>query len=266
MVSEWMKNRNIKEFVKAHPDWNRPELVRFLLMAIVSLTIEDVITVAWRRNRGADLHARPGCNPWGSERGTCLDPIVVLLCPDLANSKANILINNNCQPCLADFANLNLLGALSDQTSASIESDNAFSETIRWMSPELLDPDAFGLKRNRPTKESDCYALGMVMYEVLTGRAPFASLKDFMIARMVLDGKRPERPSGALWEWFPGSIWEMLGHCWAHQPNDRPGLDAVLLCLQHTAQQWIPPPDTETDSDNQSCITANRPGVSSMLC
>jgi len=35
------------------------------------------------------------------------------------------------------------------------------------MSPELLDPDKFGLEDSRPTKESDCYALGMVIYEVL---------------------------------------------------------------------------------------------------
>ena len=32
------------------------------------------------------------------------------------------------------------------------------------MSPELLDPDRFGA--NGPTRESDCYALGMVIYEV----------------------------------------------------------------------------------------------------
>jgi hypothetical protein len=38
--------------------------------------------------------------------------------------------------------------------------------THRWMSPELLDPDRFGAKDWRPTKQSDCYALGMVVYEV----------------------------------------------------------------------------------------------------
>jgi len=37
--------------------------------------------------------------------------------------------------------------------------------TIRWMSPELLDPTHFG-SNGRPTRESDCYALGMVVYEV----------------------------------------------------------------------------------------------------
>ena len=41
--------------------------------------------------------------------------------------------------------------------------------TYRWMSPELLDPERFGMSAtgdNRPTKQSDCYALGMVIYEV----------------------------------------------------------------------------------------------------
>ena len=38
--------------------------------------------------------------------------------------------------------------------------------TVRWMSPELLDPDRFGIADDRPTKASDCYALGMVVYEV----------------------------------------------------------------------------------------------------
>jgi len=37
------------------------------------------------------------------------------------------------------------------------------------MSPELLHPERFGIPEsedNRPTRQSDCYALGMVIYEV----------------------------------------------------------------------------------------------------
>ena len=36
------------------------------------------------------------------------------------------------------------------------------------MSPELLDPDRFEITDYRPTKQSDCYAFGMVIYEVRT--------------------------------------------------------------------------------------------------
>jgi len=36
------------------------------------------------------------------------------------------------------------------------------------MSPELLHPEGFEIPKseNRPTRQSDCYALGMVIYEV----------------------------------------------------------------------------------------------------
>jgi len=37
--------------------------------------------------------------------------------------------------------------------------------TIRWMSPELLDVVRFD-SDGRPSRESDCYALGMTIYEV----------------------------------------------------------------------------------------------------
>ena len=37
--------------------------------------------------------------------------------------------------------------------------------TTRWMSPELLDPSRFH-SDGLPSRESDCYALGMVVYEV----------------------------------------------------------------------------------------------------
>ena len=43
------------------------------------------------------------------------------------------------------------------------------------MSPELLYPKEFGFKECRPTKPSDCYALGMVIYEV-RGRSIVAEL------------------------------------------------------------------------------------------
>jgi serine/threonine protein kinase len=65
------------------------------------------------------------------------------------------------------------------------------------MSPERLNPNQFGLENSRPTKESDCYALGMVILEVLTGQAPFQEVQnDFLIMQRVLEGKHPGRPQG----------------------------------------------------------------------
>ena len=96
--------------------------------------------------------------------------------------QANILINQGLRACLADFGLSTVVGmerraaANASLTSvysmASLMSFNA-GGTHRWMSPELLDPDQFGITDCRPTKQSDCYALGMVVYEVRCDRSRF---------------------------------------------------------------------------------------------
>jgi serine/threonine protein kinase len=113
-----------------------------------------------------------------------------------SSSKANILINKDRRACLADFGLSTITGVatraaagvsqvslipngplMSFAPGASrtslISNDTLMSFTAggtrRWMSPELLDPELFGIPESegdRPTRQSDCYALGMVIYEV----------------------------------------------------------------------------------------------------
>ena len=100
------------------------------------------------------------------------------------------------------------------------------------MSPELLDPKRFGLEDSRPTKPSDCCALGMVVYEVLSGERPFAPNSSPVVIRMILEGKRPGRPQGHMGEQFTDSIWEVTERCWEAQPGDRSNAKAVLVSLE----------------------------------
>jgi hypothetical protein len=106
------------------------------------------------------------------------------------------------------------------------------------MSPELFDPE---IQDHRRTKYSDCYALGMVVYEVLSGRVPFYRYANLVIPGMVFDGKRPGRPEG-LGVWFTDDVWAILERCWAHQPDDRPDIKDVLRCLEEVSIVWTPPP------------------------
>ena len=100
------------------------------------------------------------------------------------------------------------------------------------MSPELLDPDQFGPKDGRPTKESDRYALGMVIYEVLSGKVPFAPYKDYVVMRKVIEGERPERPEGEEGARFTDNLWQTLQRCWAQEAKGRPGIEIILECLE----------------------------------
>jgi serine/threonine protein kinase len=94
-------------------------------------------------------------------------------------TKANILINMDKRACLADFGLVAIDGAatraVARSSQVSLRSINSLMPytpwgTYRWMSPELLDPEAFGIPQSedstRPTTQSDCYAFGMVIYEV----------------------------------------------------------------------------------------------------
>ena len=104
--------------------------------------------------------------------------------------QANILITGDRQACIADFGLSTITGvairtdAWASQVSL-VSNDTLMSftggGTRRWTSPELLDPERFGISEsedNRPTRQSDCYALGMVIYEVGVQASGFSVTKD----------------------------------------------------------------------------------------
>ena len=183
-----------------------------------------------RRHRGVNLPARARDHSWGPQWGELSIPTVTVLC-SVYLPKANILIDSDDRARLTGFT----LAKIASITRYAQPVDN----TVPWKSPELLFPVKFGLSKGHPTKESDYYALGMVIYEVLSGQRPFAFVTDcdLQVAPMVFGGERPLRPRGAEGKWFTNEIWEVLEQCWQQQPGDRLGAKGVLAALQR-----IPPP------------------------
>ena len=169
----------------------------------------------------------------------------------LLNLKANILIKHDGHACIADFG---LFVIISDHTSCISTISNAEGGTTQWMSPELLDPERFGLNHSCPTKESDCYALAMVIYEVLSGQAPFAGCKGATVIWKVMDGKRPERPQGRQAAWFTDGLWDTLELCWKPRPYDRPSLKTLLQCLEGVTR---PLPSSSTSAASEGVVTGN---------
>ena len=171
--------------------------------------------------------------------------------------KANILIDQDCRARLADFGFLTIV---SDPTNPAVSSSSTNGGTIRWMGPELLDPDQFGVENGRSTKESDCYALGMVILEVLSGKAPFPHYRDTTVIKKVIGGERPGRPQGPESVWFTNDLWEVLEQCWSPRPEVRPTVETVLEHLEPGSMAWRPLPPSEDDdfqagSDDESVST-----------
>ena len=167
----------------------------------------------------------------------------------LRHLKANIMIDGDLRARLADFSLITLFSDQGSFLTSCIEGG-----TARWMGPELLDPQSFGLNKSRCTRESDCYALGMVVYETLSGHAPFEECSHAAAVVKVLRGERPGRPQGV----FTDEIWHLVEHCWKHTPADRASVKDALRCLERTpplSPRPSPPDidvDMELDSDGYS--------------
>ena len=126
------------------------------------------------------------------------------------------------------------------------------------MSPELLDPERFGISDDRPTKRSDCYAFGMVVYEVRTdvflpalgkvgltydqvlcGKPPYWDITNVGgVIHAIMEGHRPTKPERAESLGFTGELWRIIQRCWLADASSRPDVRAILSHLNHATWSW----------------------------
>ncbi|KAF9791310.1 kinase-like domain-containing protein, partial [Thelephora terrestris] len=138
MVSEWMKNGNIRGFVM------RARRTRIGLNSYLTGVARGLIYMHGRGFIHGDLKG------------------------------VNILVDSKANAYIADF------GLPSDSTTASSSG---------------REPKIFGFVNSRRAEPSDCDALRMVMYEVLSGLVPlYRQHEDDHIRVKILRGERPKRP------------------------------------------------------------------------
>jgi serine/threonine protein kinase len=135
---------------------------------------------------------------------------------------ANILVNRYGRPLLADF-NIAL-----DAHQLSGPGGAMFGGTLGYMSPEHLD--AFNPADPTPAaavdERADVYALGVVLFELLTGRLPFGQeVRGLEIAEAVR-GLAAERRSGVPWlrperPEAPEVLERVVRRCLEADPRDR---------------------------------------------
>ena len=129
---------------------------------------------------------------------------------------ANVLLTDDGQPMLLDFGIAEDLKLRAGLPSAPV------GGTLPYMAPEQL---AEVLAKGTPADgRSDVYSLGVVLYELLTGRYPFRAPSGTLadeVPRMLAErqaGPPPVRPHNP--EVTPG-LESIVRTCLAHDPGDR---------------------------------------------
>lgn len=130
---------------------------------------------------------------------------------------ANILLDGYLQPKISDFG-------LSKAHANSVMTVTTTSQAFGWLAPEFLSRS-----QGHPeyTRASDIYSLGVIIWEVLTGQVPYASLSDVKIVKHVQEGKRLDINHPAISKPYA----DVLTRCWHANPDERPSLEDILALL-----------------------------------
>ncbi|EKM54984.1 uncharacterized protein PHACADRAFT_255247 [Phanerochaete carnosa HHB-10118-sp] len=140
----------------------------------------------------------------------------------------NILIDAGRHVRLADFG----LSDFSDASSASVSSASAGA--VRYMAPEILHPEKYGLEHVRHTPESDIHSFAMCVWTIFDGNVPFHDYSPVRATLAIIEGKRPLQHTTM--HYLPVPLWSLLCLCWQEQPRDRPSSPDLYLRLRRMFQ------------------------------
>ncbi|KXN85262.1 hypothetical protein AN958_11556 [Leucoagaricus sp. SymC.cos] len=204
LVSPWMHNGDLVQFLKNHPTAPRAHLVYDVAAGLEYL--HDLRLVH------------------GDMKG------------------ANVLVNDFGRACITDFG---MSFIHTDKTLANVNiTKEVYGGSIRWTAPELVEVDESGddagsASNRRPTFASDVWALGCVLYQIMTGSRPFPQLSDFQVTVALMKKQKPGLPSIDTPDRIKKTIWEEVNRCFVIEPRNRPKAREISQRLQWAGlSQW----------------------------
>ncbi|CAE7080578.1 unnamed protein product [Rhizoctonia solani] len=222
-------SKHLKQAARELHTWSRcshPNIMPLLGLAVFRDRIGMVAFWMEHGNLPEYLKVVPGVNRYDMCAQICeglsyLHQIHIVHC-DLKG--ANVLVSDNGTPLLTDFGT----SLMSDRTLRFTATTSGLSCTLRWSAAEILQ------QTNPHTKASDVYALGMTIYETITGEIPYHGKNEFNVMRLVtLEKELPERPQCMLvGDRRADKLWEMLVQCWSYEPEARPSAADVAMAMK----------------------------------
>jgi len=128
----------------------------------------------------------------------------------------NILLDENLTVKICDFG----LSKLKDST---LSKSGSFEGTLIYRAPET-----FG---SHCTFESDIYSMGMVFWEIATGRVPFENTKATSLAKAIKQGETIPLD-------LPPEYSRIITDCWNKNPSQRPKIYQIIEQLELLVQKY----------------------------
>ncbi|NTW01336.1 MAG: serine/threonine protein kinase [Oscillochloris sp.] len=164
-----------------------------------------------------------------------LDPVAKAL--DFAHAQGavhrdvkphNIMIDTTGRVVLTDFG----IAQTPDADSQRLTRTGVFMGTPEYISPEQAEA-------RRVDGRSDLYSLGVVAYEIITGRVPFSGATPQLI---VSHAQLPPPPPTSVLAYLPSELDVVLARALAKRPESRyPSGSALVEALRGVAQRYSTP-------------------------
>ena len=156
--------------------------------------------------------------------------------------------------------------------------------TMAFMSPELLIPSLFNVKKAVPTTESDIYAFGLVIFQVcanhrvcltlayavqvLTGEIPFRGIRTSDLGFLVPRGRRPDKPTNASAIGFSDPLWGFTQRCWDQKKDLRPKVSEVVTQLAKEAASWrgVMLPSGQAENEGSALYSLENGTFRNLIC
>lgn len=189
IVQEWCDGGTLKDFC------SEPRLEGSALMEVIEIGMEIARAGAYLHDCGI-IHGDLTCNN--------------VLLKTMPTRKGYV-----CKVC--DFGLARILEGESQEIITQTLG------TVTHMPPELFSVQSDKCKL---TKKADVYAVGMILYQVVTAQVPFAGMSAPQIVVHVSRGKRLNLPAEV-----PEALANVYVHCLATEPEDRPKMEEVVTDL-----------------------------------
>ncbi|HEX7590134.1 MAG TPA: protein kinase, partial [Demequinaceae bacterium] len=160
----------------------------------------------------------------------------------------NVLMDLDGEPKLADFG---LARAVTEVTSTTT---GTILGTVAYLGPELVSK---GLSDAR----TDVYAMGILLYEMVTGRQPFTGASAIEVASRHVHEDVPPPSSYVLW--LPPEFDALIARMADRDPRKRPSDASEALALVRQTRSMIDEPTldrrAEPPSGSQALLSGSQP-------